>query len=59
MSFNPWAKTAYCHCVHEEDDHFVDAKGFITYCEQCECEKFREYTKEDAEYDKADARETD
>lgn len=52
---NPYVKTAYCHCGHEEDDHVIDSKGNLTHCEQCDdCEKFREYTREDAEYDKAD-----
>lgn len=33
----------------------VDGKGNVTHCEQCgDCEGFREYTREDAEYDKAD-----
>lgn len=51
---NPYAKSLRCHCGHEEDDHVIDAKGNLTHCEQCDCDRFMEYTKEDSEYDRAD-----
>ena len=38
---DPNAPKLYCHCGHEEDDHMVNVKGKVIYCEQCECDGFK------------------
>jgi len=51
-------ETCFCWCGHELEDHedqSDDGDGELTCIHKgCDCEGFKEYTKEDAEADKAD-----